>query len=197
MTTALMQYMDDPKGADKYHGPVAEGYDAKREGSLKWQIEQRVIEEMLTDKQLPVGSWVLDIPCGTGRFFKCYHDRGFIIRGMDKSADMLRQASSKVVDPMKAKLDLGDVRRLELWDKSVDVSVMCRLTRWLEPADCVLALNELQRVTRKKIISTWRVRNHPHARSYELINSALNGWKISRDEAGVDMDYRIIEMRPC
>lgn len=193
--TELMEYLPTG-GADKYHGPIAQGYDAKREQSPKWVIEQNHIEDMLSD--LPKGSWVVDVPCGTGRFFKFYHDKGLLFHGVDKSMDMLKEAAQKVIDPQKARLCQADVRNLGfLYDKSVDAAVMCRLTRWLSPNDCVRALKELQRVSRQKIISTWRVRNHPHARSYALIESALDGWKIHRDETGSDLDYRIIELRPC
>jgi ubiquinone/menaquinone biosynthesis C-methylase UbiE len=195
---ALMEYLPTAprQGADKYHGAIASGYDAKRDQSPKWTIEQNHIEDMLSD--LPTGSWVLDVPCGTGRFFKFYHDRGLLFVGVDRSEDMLTQAGHKVIDFQKARLHVGDVRKLAaLADKSVDAVVMCRLTRWLSPNDCVLALKELQRVSRQKIISTWRVRNHPHARSYDLIKSALDGWAIHRDEQGSDPDYRIIELRPC
>lgn len=182
------------QGADKYYGNVASGYDVKREQDPKWIIEQKHIEDMLNG--LMPGSWVLDIPCGTGRFFSFYAKKGFIIRGVDKSADMLQQAATKVIDPQKARLEVGDIRALTLDDKSVDASVACRITRWLSPEECVKALKELQRVTRQRIIFTARVRNHPHARSYDLINSALDGWKIHRDETGADLDYRIIELRP-
>lgn len=193
----MMRYIrtESPSGAEKYHGAIAQGYDAKRDHDPKWKIEQAIIEDMLNYQ--PSGSWVLDIPCGTGRFFKAYHDLGFVVRGMDRSADMLQQAAYKVVDPQKVKLQVGDVRSIGLYDRSVDVAVMCRLTRWLSPSDCVLALKELQRVARHQIIFTARVRNHPHARSYDLFQSALDGWKIYRDEAGADLDYRIIELRPC
>ena len=196
---SLMEYIPtgnvEPHGADKYYGGIASGYDKKRENDAKWKIEQQHIENMLSDIQS--GDWVLDIPCGTGRFFKYYGERGFVFYGLDKSADMLKQAAMKVVDPHKARLAQGDVRALPLNDRSVDASVMCRLTRWLSPGDCQLALRELQRVSRKRIIFTARVRNHPHARSYELINGALDGWKIARDEAGADMDYRIIALEPA
>jgi ubiquinone/menaquinone biosynthesis C-methylase UbiE len=196
MSVEMMEYyVAEQHGARKFHGAVAEGYDQKREESPKWQIEQKIIEDMLGDLQM--GEWVLDVPCGTGRFFHVYHDKKVIYHGVDLSDDMLEQAAQKVKDPNRTRLRVGDVRKLGMHDKSVDVSVMCRLTRWLSPADCVQALRELQRVTRRKIILTARVRNHPHARSYELIQSALDGWKIHRDEAGADMDYRIIELRPC
>lgn len=196
---SLMTYIDysaaDENGPRKFHGAIAAGYDKKREDSPKWKIEQAVIEDMLDD--LKQGEWVLDVPCGTGRFFDTYHKKGVIFRGVDLSADMLMQAAHKVVDPSKARLGIGDVRALGLESKSVDVSVMCRLTRWLSPDECQLAMRELQRVTRRKIIWTARVANHPHARTMALFETALDGWKIHRNEAGADVDYRIIEARPC
>lgn len=197
---SLMEYistqpLDSSGGAGKYHGAVAHGYDAKREQSPKWFLEQNIIEDMLSD--LPKGSWVLDCPCGTGRFFGFYHKKGFIFRGIDRSVDMLRHAADKVIDPMTARLAEGDVRALPAPDKCVDASIMCRLTRWLSPADCQQAMRELQRVSRQKIIFTARVANHQHARTIDLFESALNGWKIARNEAGADIDYRVIELRPC
>src|SRR3990167_6389150 len=80
-------------GAEKYHGPVAENYDAKREETPKWQAEQRIVEDMLSD--LPSGSWVLDCPVGTGRFLQFYAGKGFIVRAMDLSSDMLDKARKK------------------------------------------------------------------------------------------------------
>lgn len=201
MTTELMQYLPTAprSGADKYHGAIAQGYDRKREQSPKWQIEQRIIESMLDD--LPSGSWVLDCPTGTGRFLRAYHDRGLLYHAVDISEDMLKQAALKVVDPNKARFHIGDVRALDfLEDKSVDATVMIDLTRWLMgdygPEGIVQALRELLRVTRSRIIITARVRGHRFAVTYDLINSALDGWKIHRDEEGVDPDYRIIELRP-
>jgi ubiquinone/menaquinone biosynthesis C-methylase UbiE len=192
---AVMQRMfDEPQeGARKYTGAVASGYDAKREDSDKWKVEQRVVEGMLSD--LPKGSWVLDVPCGTGRFFEFYAGKGFLVKALDLSEDMLRQAAERMQDNVRL-LRTGDARATDLEDKSVDVAVMVRLTRWLSPEDCVTALREMQRVARKRIVFTARVRNHAHARPYGLIASALDGWRIARDEAGADMDYRIIELRP-
>lgn len=202
-----MQYLPSQGGAGKYHGAIAEGYDAKRKHDPKWLVEQRIIEDMLGD--LPVGSWVLDVPCGTGRFFDFYMQKGFIVRAVDLSEDMLSQAMYKAsafvgeaTEPVAHKnfrFALGDVREMEgLADQSVDAAIMCRLTRWLSPEDCVTAFRELMRVARKRVIFTARVRNHPHARPYELVYTALHGtpWRVARDEAGYVDDYRIIALEP-
>lgn len=188
-----MQYIPTQQhgGAGKYHGAIAQGYDDKREQSEKWLIEQQIIEGMLGD--IPTGNWVLDVPCGTGRFFQFYHDKGFVFRAIDASADMLMQAAQKVVDPHKARLAQADVRALPLPDKSVDASVMVRLTRWLSPSDCQVALKELQRVTRDRIILTARVANHQHARPVELFTDALeDGWSLAKNERGYCDEYRVL-----
>lgn len=200
LTQAMMEYLPSQQtptgGAGKYHGALAQGYDAKREQSPKWLLEQRTIEDMLSD--LPQRTIVLDCPVGTGRFLPFYVDKGFEIVGMDISADMLKEAAKKV-DPARAKgyLEIGDVRNTGLPDKSVDCAVNCRITRWLSPEDCKKMMREMQRVSRKRIIWTARVANHPHARTIELFESALDRWKITRNEAGVDLDYRILMATPA
>lgn len=184
------------RGAEKYHGNVAEGYDAKREESLKWQAEQSIIERMLGD--MPEGHWVLDVPCGTGRFFEFYAKMGYCFRGVDRSADMLAIAGQKVVDQAKARLMQGDVRDLKLGDKLVDASVMVRLTRWLEPDDCQAAFKELQRVTRDRIILTTRITHcQPElARPVELFIDALeDDWKLVENAQGYEEAYRILLFR--
>ena len=207
MTHPLMQYLPPMQqrapqvqpqatplqsGAGKYYGPVATGYDVKRVNDPKWTLEQRIIESYLSD--LPADSIVLDCPVGTGRFLPFYVTKGFQILGMDLSMDMLTQASRRdLPGPAKGELRPGDVRATGLPDNSVDAAVMCRLTRWLSPADCQVAFKELQRVARKRIVWTARVANHPHARSVELFEQALQpGWRIVRNQAGIDTDYRIL-----
>src|SRR3990167_3957551 len=135
MSVGLMEYLPDPseagQGARKYSGKVAQGYDQKREDSPKWQAEQAIIESMLDE--LPFGSWILDCPRGAGRVFEFFYEENFLLRASDASADMLRLAAQKVVDPMKARLAQADIRALPLDDKSVDVAVAVRITRWLSP----------------------------------------------------------------
>jgi ubiquinone/menaquinone biosynthesis C-methylase UbiE len=207
-------------GARKYTGEVAEGYDAKREDSAKWKVEQAAVESFLAD--LEPGTWVLDAPCGTGRFFPFYAAMDFIVRGLDASADMIRLAAAKIANPNATvpiaggddrvaqwMFSQGDVRGTSLPDKIVDVAVNVRITRWLMGEggfqDVGRMLKEMQRLARKRIIFTARVRNHPFAVSYEDIRSFLQGWAIARDVPGgrdalegpvPDEDYRIIELRP-
>jgi ubiquinone/menaquinone biosynthesis C-methylase UbiE len=202
-------------GANKYYGPIASGYDAKREKDEKWVVEQRIITDMLSD--LPPETIVLDCPVGTGRFLEFYLEKGFKFIGMDLSGDMLIQSALKLgaqpedlqkwvalckerggvipirIDGDKGQLGQGDVRSTGLPDKSVDVCVNCRISRWLSPDDNQVMFREMQRVARKTIIWTARVANHPHARTRALYEAALQpGWSITADVAGYITDYRIL-----
>lgn len=181
-------------GAGKYYGAVASGYDDKRELSPKWLLEQAIIEGMLDD--LPDDSVVLDAPFGTGRFLPYYQRRGFTVYGLDLSADMLAEAQKKITTSGKVQRCQGNVLAVPLPDKSVDAAVNCRITRWLSPPECQAMLLEMQRLARHRIIWTARIANHPHARSLALFNAALPGWRITRNEIGADMDYRILMAEP-
>lgn len=179
--------------ARKYRGSVATGYDAERETSPKWHAENAIVTDMLSD--LPKGTEVLDCPVGTGRFLPLYESLGFKVRAVDISDDMLMEAAKKVAD-LHVSFVTGDVRSLDVDDDSVDVSLMIRLTRWLSPFNRSVALKELQRVTRKRIIFTARVRDHAHAYPYSEIYSALDGWEITRDDAANEEQYRVIQLEP-
>ena len=188
------KYTDDnPQGADKYTGDVAAGYDKKRESQKKWHDEDRIIKEYLSD--LPSMTKILDIPIGTGRFIPYYQERKFQVIGADVSSDMLAEASMKVESDL-IQLYHGDVRKIPAADNEFHTALMIRLTRWLSPPDCILALQQLQRVATDRIIFTARVRSHPHARPYGLIDQALtDGWSIFKDEAAGDENYRVIQLR--
>lgn len=185
-------------GARKYTGNVATGYDEKREKSAKWIEENEIIHKLL--EPIPDGSWVLDAPIGTGRFLAHYAERGFLVNGLDLSEDMLKIAHDKAPENITLNLFKGSVTDLEgLLDKCVDVTVMVRVSRWLSPDEFIQALLEAGRVTRKRIITTARVRNHPHARTHAMINAALVklGWEI-REENPLpsDPDYVAFALEP-
>jgi ubiquinone/menaquinone biosynthesis C-methylase UbiE len=189
----MMTYIGaGPTGARKYVGDVAAGYDAKRENSAKWRTEQQLIESLIGE--FPEGATVLDTPVGTGRFIPAYERKGLKWTGIDLSSDMLTEAGAKVTRPELAKLRTGDVTRLDeiTGEKSFDLAIMCRLTRWLSPAQRFTALGQLQRATRKGIVFTARIANHPHAYPMQDIEAALDGWAIAGNLECADPAYRVI-----
>lgn len=208
MTNSLMEYLPpvtvpQPQlpqhGAGKYHGAVAANYDAKRETSDKWICEQIIIEKWLSE--LPDGAAVLDAPMGTGRFMEICARKKFQLFGLDRQGDMLQQAVKKA----KAlgydfKFKVGNVLETGLPDKSVDCVTCIRLTRWMieehGPEGIQRLLRELQRVSRGRIILTARVEGHRWAVTTDLIESALDGWALTRNQAGYELAYRILMLEP-
>lgn len=199
------QHMLPQNGASKYHGQVAKGYDAKREDTEKWRVEQRIIEDMLTE--CADGSVVLDCPMGTGRFIEVAGRKKFTVIGIDRQRDMLNIAGAKIAKGLgrgaSFSLGIGDALANGLPDKSVDVAMAIRVTRWIiqehGPEGIVKLLKEMQRVARRKIITTirtGRVKPHPYAVTRELVESALDGWAIHNDAEGYEADYRILDIRP-
>lgn len=192
---SLMSYIGSPEpqyGARKYVGNVAAGYDAKRVESPKWAAEQGIIEGIID--RLPNGSLVLDVPVGTGRFVSAYERNNHKWTGIDLSRDMLVEASAKVKNPELAELLTGDVTKLHetMAENSVDLAIMCRLTRWLNPDQRVMALKQLQRVSRKTIVFTARIANHPFAYPVEHIAAALEPeWQIVDSIEAGEPEYRV------
>lgn len=189
----------------KYEGQRADQYDDKRQKTQKWIVEQAIVENLL--ESFPSGTTVLDAPVGTGRFMNCYQQHGFVVHGLDRSADMMNKAAKKIDNPTaiingdrQFAFSQQDVRQTWFPDRSFDVAVNIRITRWLMqefgPEGIRAMLREMQRVARKRIIFTARVRDHAYAVGYDVINSALNGWRISHDLAGYEDAYRIIALEP-
>ena len=189
---SLMTYIPSAgqSGARKYTGAVATGYDAKRDQSEKWQTEQALIEAMIDG----FDGTVLDIPVGTGRFIPAYERNNLKWLGVDLSADMLNEAAAKATQ--RPTLALGDVTKLGdlIGPKSVDYAIMCRLTRWLTDKQRVEALENLQTATRKAIIFTARIAEHPFAYPMDEIEKALDGWKIAENIECAEPHYRIIRL---
>ena len=182
---------------EKYTGDVATGYDEKRQNDPKWITEDKIIRELMDD--LPEEHWVLDCPCGTGRFFDLYKEKGFCVKARDKSPDMIKLAAEKAekigVDGRKFSICRDDILELDTLpeDSCVDASLMVRLTRWLTSENCQKALKQLQRVTRDRIIITARIANSAHARPIKLFTDALeDDWELAENREGSEPDYRIL-----
>jgi SAM-dependent methyltransferase len=187
-----------PPPDKKYVGDVATGYDDKRRGQPRWHEEQEIIEGILD--AYPPGSLVLDVPIGTGRFLPFYQRKKFTIVGIDVSVDMLNEAH-KQLEPgsINCSLYAGDIRKLDdsgLPDKMFEVAVMCRMTRWLSPNEIVGVMRELGRLTKREIILTARVADHPHARPVKMFTDALPGWGALSVAVKSDPNYHVIRMQP-
>jgi len=184
------------KTAKRYLGENALCYEVKRTGRFKWREEDRKVREFLDD--LPRGISILDIPCGTGRFFSFYHRRGFKVLGIDISPDMVAEARKRTADAIR--VEVGSIFNIET-SKVFDVVLCIRFLNLIEAEDVKRALAEMQRVAKSRIIFTLRVRHKnpsghyhsPHPISL-VEESLLPGWRIGRNGLVYQKDYRLIEL---
>lgn len=182
--------------ARRYLGKGAVYYEANRIHKPKWIGEDRKVGEFLSD--LPQGTSILDIPCGTGRFFPFFHEKGFKVLGIDISPDMLIKAKKRIAENITVKT--GNIFNIGL-SQSFDIVLCIRFLNLILAEDLKRALAEMQRVAKNRIIFTLRVRRknptgHYH-RPYpvSLIEESLSPeWKISRNEPVCEEDYRLIEV---
>jgi ubiquinone/menaquinone biosynthesis C-methylase UbiE len=127
-----------------YTKDVAISYESDRKNEEIWQLEQSFVEELIKD--IPVTSYVLDLPVGTGRFFDFYHDRNLRVLGVDISEHMLTEARKKLKSN-SIELVLGDVMKLNYPDNSFTHLVCFRLLHLIPSEKLEDVINELARVT--------------------------------------------------
>lgn len=183
--------------AANYVGGVAASYDEDRRRQVKWQLEGKLLAETLAD--LDAGAHVLDVPVGTGRFLPLYTAQGLRVTGLDVSADMLHQAALKTDHAFgdDVALALGNVLELDLADGSVDVAVCIRLLNMIEPEEMHRALQELQRVARRRVILTLRVGGEPGKLTRpqlvaDVVAALQPGWALTSDRPVHKDRYRWI-----
>jgi ubiquinone/menaquinone biosynthesis C-methylase UbiE len=173
----------------------AKKYEDRRttgDRNVMWTLEDKILRHVLA--KFGENTTVLDAPCGTGRFFDFYREKGFQVIALDKEDAMVEQAQNAASTFFTIRK--GDVLNTGLADKSVDVAVNFRITRWLSPQDCQHMMREMQRVAKTMIVLTARIDNHPYARSIELFQSALDGWELTQNHVVSDMDYRVLVFEP-
>lgn len=185
------------KTAAKYRGDVARGYEGKRVDQVKWKAEDRIVRALLED--VPSDNKLLDIPCGTGRFFAFYGWKGFDVTAIDISEDMLSVAERSSRMTERIKCSVGNIFDTKLPDKSFDVAVSIRIMNLIEADDMIRALKELQRVTCSTIIFNLRVwheatRFRRPQRMETLKAALLPGWRIADDREIHEPDFRMFRL---
>lgn len=105
--------------AEEYFGKQSKIYDSARVSTpAKKDIiecKTKIIQRLLNESK---GKNILDVACGTGRFFYLYGQRK--IFGCDISQDQLKEAQKKAPN---AKLKIADAEKLPYPDNSFDVVI--------------------------------------------------------------------------
>jgi ubiquinone/menaquinone biosynthesis C-methylase UbiE len=149
-------------GYHKYDRCIAESYDETRKSEAHWWREDQFVQEYFSTEA--VGR-LLDLPVGTGRFFRHYKSVQSLT-GVDVSEAMLEQARKNLTSlppGISVRLERGDVLSLRFAEREFDAAIVWRLFH-LIPRDLLpRAVSELCRVTSKHVLlqSYVPVARHP------------------------------------
>ncbi len=145
----------------RYRSHEALSYDNNRTQSClnrrRWQGELKTIDAIMSG--LPSGLHVLDIPCGTGRFFPILAEHGCCIHGADISQDMIDCIPPSIVDRCpNISLSTADATNLRYPTGSFDYVLCMRFFNIVPDAVRTAALQEFFRVASKGVIIQVRFR---------------------------------------
>lgn len=153
--------MQDYPARTRYRGEVAANYDQQRRSdrtnARRWDSETEVLRKVLS--RVPPESSVLDIPCGTGRFFPLLQARSLRIVGGDISEEMLRQVPAAYLEGDKsAQTVVADAEALQFPNEAFDYVLSMRFYNHLSAAARPRALSEFSRVCTRDVIIQVRFR---------------------------------------
>lgn len=138
----MVQNMSLAVSGRTYRGSKAKNYEKRRRGQGRWRGEHAFVEE-----HLPRSGTVLDVPCGTGRFFHLYAKRGLGVIGADVSEEMLELAAKAVPRDRRSR-EYFQLVRTSVLDPNfapgrVDVVVCVRLLHLVSQRECGQILRRL------------------------------------------------------
>ncbi len=131
----------------------AADYRASRDPSRfkRYERENEVVTRWLAD--LGQGAWVLDLPCGTGRFIPLLDSKGFRYVGGDFSRAMIQEAMKTAGDKPTVGFVNADLEFIPFRDQSVDCVIIWRFLHHIDKDFVRQAmLREAARVSRYKVI---------------------------------------------
>jgi ubiquinone/menaquinone biosynthesis C-methylase UbiE len=144
----------DPR--TRYQDPeTAEQYDRQRfhglAGRLLQWSERRALRRIL--RAVPPGSWVLDAPCGTGRFLPLYLRAGCRILGVDISEEMIAVARRRLARRQGTICFVRmDLAQIPLRDGCVGTVFSIRFLPHFPSWERIELLRELRRVSQGRVV---------------------------------------------
>ena len=134
----------------------ARHYEARYKGFGKGVVKQWLRYAVLRRafRDLPAGSLVLDIPCGTGRYLGWLVSRGYRVLEADIAAEMIRVARTRPVEGPGAAVGwvAANALNIPLPDKSIDAALTVRLFHLVPKEARVGIYREMRRVCRRQAI---------------------------------------------
>jgi SAM-dependent methyltransferase len=139
--------------------------------------DRRDVARLIELLRLPVGTRVLDVPCGQGRHAHLLAEAGYRVDGVDYSAHLLDVARAGA-DGVHYRR--GDMRRLPAsWSRRFDavVNLFTSFGFFLDPADDVRVVHEFARVLRPGGVLVW----HGASRDGVMAGFVSRDWWRSDD----------------
>ena len=145
----------------------------KRLGKLEKQFAQRVFE------MAGEHSCIVDIPCGSGRFFEVFsHAKKLIM--LDYSENMLKAAEERIGGAENVRLVQAEISAIPLSDNSADLCFCMRLFHHMETDDVRLrALKELARVSKKYVALSFYNKNSWKFYRKKILGKKPSGFHIT------------------
>lgn len=174
-----------------FDGERRTGYGGFSYNSRFWQP---VIPTFQKHWNLKSGDVVLDVGCAKGFML---HDFRELIPGIEvRGVDVSKYAIENSMESVKPFLKVADARELPYANKSVDVTISVTTVHNLEYDDCVRALKEIERVSRRGSFITVDAytNDEEKERMYAWNLTAktilhVDEWKKMFKEAGYTGDY--------
>jgi SAM-dependent methyltransferase len=178
-------------GKDFFDGDRKNGYGGFSYFSRFWQP---VIPTFQKHWNLDSNSSVLDVGCAKGFMM---HDFAELIPGITvKGIDISEYAIENAIEDMKPHVQVGNALSLPFDDKSFDVIISVTTLHNLEREECAIALQEIERVSRKgAFITVDAYRNEEEKeRMYNWNLTAktimsVEEWKVFFKQVGYTGDY--------
>ncbi len=154
----------------QYDSDVASTYDKDREIEEHWAVEDRFIADYMVSARIDK---LLDVPTGTGRFFRHFAKVGHIV-AVDASTEMLEiaRARAEELGLRQATISAGNIFSLDFEDRSFDLTICWRFLHLMAPDRLAPAISELGRVTRGRLLlqvyvrGSWASRLREHLRRW-------------------------------
>jgi SAM-dependent methyltransferase len=178
-------------GRDFFDGDRRHGYGGFRYHPRFWQPVVSTFQQFYG---LTAESSLLDVGCAKGFML---HDFAELIPGITvNGVDISYYATENALDSIKPHIRTGDAKNLHFEDNSFDLVLSINTIHNLERNELILALQEIQRVTRRNaFVTVDAYRNEEEKEAIYAWNLtaktilSVQEWKSLFDEAGYTGDY--------
>jgi SAM-dependent methyltransferase len=178
-------------GQEFFDGERRHGYGGFTYHPRFWQP---VVSAFCEHFQLKAGDTLLDVGCAKGFML---HDFAELIPGLQVAGiDISEYAIENVIEDMQPFCQVADARKLPFADKTFDVVVSINTVHNLNRAECIVALQEIERMARRGsfiTVDAYRTDAEKEAMlAWNLTGQTVlhvDDWKVLFNEAGYTGDY--------